>query len=154
MKVLFLKLYARFERVWRYLVAGIGVTAFYSALVTLLIVSQAISSPTVAAVIGSILSAPVSFLVHARVTYPDVQHDRAHVVRFMVITVISFVIVTASMHLVERIGAPFWVGLVIGWILVPIANYLLNTVCVFRPRSVLRVQQGGERPPLGGEECP
>ena len=45
------------------------------------------------------------------------------------------------MRLVDKSDLPFWVGLVIGWVLVPIANYLINTLWVFRPKTFLRVEQ-------------
>jgi putative flippase GtrA len=135
-------LLVRFERPLRYLAAGIGVTAFYSAQVAFFVMSGLISDPTTATIIASLITAPVSFLIHARITYPDVPQNSAHLFRFLFITFASFLIVTISMRLVDKSGLPFWVGLVVGWVLVPIANYLINTFWVFRPKTFLRVGQG------------
>lgn len=131
----------RFERPLRYLAAGIGVTAFYSVQVAFLVMSDLISDPTTATIFASLTTAPVSFLVHARITYPDVPQNSTHLFRFILITFASFLIVTISMRLVDKSDLPFWVGLVIGWVLVPIANYLINTLWVFRPKTFLRVEQ-------------
>lgn len=121
----------------RYLVAGAGVTALYSLIVTCLIISELIKDPTFATVASSIIVAPVSFLAHRKITYPDVSHDPAHWKRFAALTIASFAIVTTSMKIVDLLHGPFWVGLVLGWIVVPLANFAINTIWVFRTRSIL-----------------
>ena len=45
---------------------------------------------------------------------------------------LNFVISTGSMKIVDLCGAPYWVGLIIGFILVPLANYTVSTLWVFK----------------------
>tara|TARA_R110002020_G_C16321741_1_gene774935 strand:+ start:33411 stop:33872 length:462 start_codon:yes stop_codon:yes gene_type:complete len=129
--------FRRFERVLRYLMVGAGVTAIYSLIVAGLIITDTIEDPTLATVIGSIAAAPVSFMAHRFITYSDVSDDPAHWKRFAIITLASFAIVTASMKLVDILHGPFWAGLIVGWIVVPIVNFLINTVWVFRATRLL-----------------
>ena len=146
-------LFLRFERLLRYLLAGLGITVFYSAFVTILVLGGIVDSPTLAAVIASLATAPVSYAIHSRITYPDVRHNRGGVLRFAVITIASFIVVTVSMKIVTEAGLPFWVGLMIGWFVVPVVTYLINTVWVFRAKSLFRVSRSDKHPQLGSDRC-
>ena len=122
----------RFDRVLRYGLVGAGVTLFYTLVTVGLLKGHVVRDPTLATAMASILTLPVSFLAHRRITYADVANHKTQWTRFIVLSGMNFVISTGSMKVVDLCGAPYWVGLIIGFILVPLANYTVSTLWVFK----------------------
>jgi putative flippase GtrA len=129
-----LRLLARFERVIRYVLVGAAMAGLYAGLTTWLFKGGFISDPTLASAIASVISLPVSFLVHRRITYADVIGDREQWRRFAFIAATNFILSTGLMKLIDHFHQPFWIAILLGFILVPCANYAINGLWVFRTR--------------------
>jgi len=141
----------RFERVIRYIAAGAGVTLVYS-LVTIALVSGGIEQdPTVASVLASLITFPVAFMVHKAITYVDVPFDRAQWLRFGIIALCNLVIAAGSMKAVDLVHMPYGIGLAIGWVLIPVFNYTINAVWVFRTATFLSLRP--DEMPAGDEDA-
>lgn len=137
MKDWMIRLYHRFERVVRYIVVGGGVTIFYSFLTVVLVSGRLVDDPTAASALASVISLPLSFLVHRRFTYADAGSDRSLWQRFAIIAASNLAFTVASMKAVDLLHGPYWIGLVAGWVVIPLLNYTINAVWVFRTRSFL-----------------
>jgi putative flippase GtrA len=133
-------MYQRFERVVRYAVVGTGITAVYTGVTAGLIASGAVTSPTMASVIGSLLTLPLSFLVHRRVTYADVEPGGSQFGRFSVLAAANFSLNAGLMTAVHAIGWSYWIALATGWVVVPVVNYGINGLWVFRTKTFLSLE--------------
>ena len=129
-------LFERFERVIRYLLVGGGVTLVYTTLTVALISSGIIPDPTVASACATIVTQPFAFVIHQAITYADVEPEASHWKRFALVAASTFVLTTGTMKLVDSLGWPFWIGLAIGWVVIPVTNYLIGAVWVFRARKL------------------
>jgi putative flippase GtrA len=138
-----LRLATRFERVIRYGFVGAGVTLFYTLLTVGLISGHVISDPTLACAFAFVITQPVSYLSHRLITYADVASDRSQWRRFGTIALAGFAVTTGTMKLDVVLGWPYWIALVIGWFLIPVVNYLINAVWVFRAKSLLALDRTG-----------
>jgi putative flippase GtrA len=135
------RLYRRFERVVRYIVVGGGVTLFYSLLTVALVSGRLVNDPTAASAMASLISLPLSFLVHRRFTYADAGSDRSQWQRFVTIAASNFAFTVASMKAVDLLHWPYWIGLVAGWVVIPMLNYTINALWVFRTRTFLALDR-------------
>jgi putative flippase GtrA len=135
------RLYKRFERVIRYCLVGGVTTLSYTLLTAGFISGHLIADPTLASAIASAIVIPLSFLIHRRITYADVTPERAQWKRYLFIAVSNFVIATGSMKLVSLAGWPYWIALVIGWVVIPIVNYTVNAVWVFQAKRLLSLDR-------------
>lgn len=131
----------RFERVLRYLAVGGAVTLFYTLLVAALVTGRIVSDAVSASVAASVVTLPISFLVHRRVTYADTAPAVGQWARFLVIAASNFAINVGLMKGAEIWRWPYWTALVLGWVVVPAVNYVINAVWVFRTKSLLSMQQ-------------
>jgi putative flippase GtrA len=134
-----LALYRRFERVIRYIVVGVGVTAVYTA-VTAGLIGFAFDR-VLSAAIGSLVTIPLSFFVHRRITYADAGADGSQFGRFVITALSSLAINVGLMAASEMLGWSHWIALATGWFLVPIANYTINALWVFRTKTFLRLPE-------------
>ncbi len=137
------RLARRIERVIRFLVVGSFVVTFFTLSTLALIWWVFPHDPTLAAAVASILTTPVSFLVHRHITYVDVAAHSSQWQRFAVLAVANFVLSTGAMKLVDSAGATYWIGLALVWVLSPIMNYLISALWVFRARTLLRLDRDG-----------
>ena len=137
MKAALLSLFRRCERVIRYILVGGGVTLFYSLVTVGLVSGHVCNDPTLASAIAQLVTFPLSFLAHRTFTYADVAPDAAQWQRFAVIAASNFVITTSVMKSVDLLGWPYWIALIVGWVLIPFVNYTINAIWVFRARSFL-----------------
>jgi putative flippase GtrA len=133
----------RYERVLRYIVAGGGVTLLYTLTIVSLMSGYVVADPTLASAIASVLTFPVSFLVHRSITYADVVPDAAQWRRFALIAASNFIVATSTMKIVDLWGWPYWVALVTGWILIPLINYAINAIWVFRAKKFFALDVDG-----------
>jgi putative flippase GtrA len=130
-------LYRRFERVIRYVVVGGAVTAFYTALTAGLYLSRLVGDPAIASAIACLTTLPISFFAHKSITYADVEHEPFQWRRFTVLGISSFIFSTGSVKAVDLMHGPLWIGLAVGFVLVPLANYTINAIWVFRTKRFL-----------------
>lgn len=132
----------RFERVLRYVAVGGAVTLFYTLLVAVLVTGRVVGDPVAASVLASLVTLPISFLVHRRFTYADTAPAAGQWERFLVIAASNFAINVGLMKGAEMWRWPYWTALVLGWMVVPAVNYVINAVWVFRTKSLLSMQRG------------
>lgn len=133
--------FIRFERLIRYCLVGAGLALFYSLLTAALYETRIISDPTLAGGVAFIATQPLAFLAHSRITYPDVTSGPSHGIRFGVAALAGFFVAICSIKLVTFAHWPYWAGLVIGWFLVPMVNYLVNAAWVFRARTFFALRK-------------
>jgi putative flippase GtrA len=126
----------RNSRLLRYLVVGSTVTGAYSIL-ALLLRSLRLDA-LVASGLAFLMIQPIAFLAHRRFTYPDARRHGWSRFAFLVCT--GFLLTLAIMRMTIDAGLPFWAGLVVGWIVIPAANYLVSALWVFRTRSLLQIR--------------
>jgi putative flippase GtrA len=137
-------IFRRFERLIRFGLVGITVSILYSALTIVLIGTHWASSAVMASAMAFLATLPISFFAHSRVTYSDVERKEAHWKRFGLIALSSFIIATGAMQIAENLHWPYWTGLLAGWVLIPVTNYWINTVWVFRSKKMLSLDRAGE----------
>ena len=125
----------RFERVIRYVIVGGGVTLFYTFLTVGLLSGHVVDDPTFASAIASLVTLPISFLVHRAITYADVASERAQWTRFAIIAVSNFALNIGLMKAIDLLHWPYWIALIIGWVLIPLVNYTINALWVFRAKT-------------------
>ena len=131
----------RFDRVLRYIFAGSVVTLAYSGIVSVLQISHTIDDRVLASVCASAVTIPASFIIHRATTYRDTRLVAAQWPRFVLIGIANLFINAGLMKISEPLHWPFWIALVIGWVVIPIANYLLNALWVFRPKRLWAVDR-------------
>lgn len=130
--------FKRYERLVRYVIVGGGAAVLYGGLVYLFVEYRFLNDAVKASALASIISQPVAYIAHRSVTYRDVTSVSGAPLRYAIIVVSTFSISTGSMFLVTRGGWPYWFAIVIGWFVVPAANFLIGSLWVFRARSLLR----------------
>lgn len=129
----------RFERVIRYVLVGGGVTAFYTTMAVCIFKGGLVGDATVASTIAYVATQPVAFLIHKRLTFPDATHAGSQWPRYCVMALAGLAITAGSMKAISVLGLSFWLGLLIGWVCIPIANFFISAVWVFRPREILSI---------------
>ena len=129
----------RFDRVIRYLRVGGGVTAFYTALAVCIHDSRLVPDATVASTIAYLVTQPIAYLIHKRLTFPDAAHPGSHWPRYGVMALAGLAITAGSMKAISILGLPFWVGLLVGWVCIPIANFFISAIWVFRTQELLSI---------------
>jgi putative flippase GtrA len=131
----------RYERIWRYILVGGGVTLAYSLITAGFISSGLITGPTLASAAATIVTQPFAFLAHRTVTYRDVPHDHSHWKRFAFAAASSFLLNIGIMRTATALGFPFWIGLAVGWVVIPVVNYLAGAIWVFRTKHLLSISR-------------
>lgn len=132
-----ISLHGRFERLLRYGLVGAGVAAFYSLLLVILVEGRLIRDPTAASAAAFTLTQPLAFFAHRHITYPDAGASRTQWRRFAVLAACGFAATLVTMKTVDLLGWPFWIGLMIGWGLIPFVNFMISSIWVFRIRTLL-----------------
>jgi putative flippase GtrA len=130
------------NRALRYILVGGSLTLAYTAATALLIQTGLCANRTLASALVSVGLIPFSYLAHRRWTYPDSSAATSgvrEVVRFLQVYVFTLLANVGLMALSGELGLPYWVALVTGWVLIPVMNFILNGVLVFRPASLLKV---------------
>jgi len=134
-------LYYRFERLGRFGAVGVAVALLNTALTVGFLQDHLISDPAIAISIATLLTMPVSFLIHRRVTYADAPRCPRQWPRFVLLSLSSLACGAAAMKTAEAMHASYWVGLAFAWFAIPAANYLINAFYVFRVRTLLRLER-------------
>jgi putative flippase GtrA len=131
-------------RVIRYGVVGIAISALYSLSVVLLVDQIHMANATAASVLAFAAVLPLAYAAHRRVTFSDAAHDPLAPLRFAASTAASFLVATGGMYAVTEIFAhSYLLGIALNWVLIPIMNFLIYLVWVFR---VGPIRPGGALP--------
>ena len=89
--------------------------------------------PTIASVIAFIVTLPIGYLAHKRITFSDSSHDAFQPVRFAVATAASFVLAVGGMYWITEIaGRNYIFGIAWIWFIIPTMNFVLYLLWVFR----------------------
>lgn len=139
--------YRRFERMIRYVAVGAAMAAFYSVVTVALIAGGVVSNPTLASLIGSLGTAPLSFFAHRQATFSDAKRDGTQFVRFLVTAITSSSMNVGLMAASQSLEWPCWVPLALGWICVPAFNYSINAIWVFRTSVSFEIKRGQSKSP-------
>ena len=134
-------LYNRFERLFRYGAVGVAVSIVNTLLTVMFYKTGLIGSPVAAISVSTVITMPVSFLWHRRVTYTDAVRDDRQWVRFFLLSMSSLAFGAASMKLAVFMVWPYWAGLLVAWFVIPTANFLVNALYVFRVSDLFVVKE-------------
>lgn len=101
--------------------------------VTALMVTQFGMAPVPASLIGYCVSVPASFLGHRQATFRSQGRWTHEALRFVVTQAVNMAVTAGSMHAAVTLAAlPYWWGMIAAVILVPIANFVMMNLWVFR----------------------
>ena len=121
------------RRVGRYGCVGVAVSVFYSLIVIAFVRGLHPITPTEASVIACVLTLPVSYLAHGRVTFADLPSDKFQPLRFGVSTAMSFVVAVGGMYWITEIaGWSYLLGIAWNWLIIPAMNFATYLFWVFR----------------------
>ena len=122
------------RRVGRYGCVGVAVSVFYSLIVIAFVRGLHPITPTEASVIACVLTLPVSYLAHGRVTFSDRPSDKFQPVRFGFSTAMSCAVAVGGMYWITEIaGRSYLLGIAWNFVIIPAANFLIYLLWVFRP---------------------
>src|SRR4051812_41662514 len=117
----------------RYGCVGVAVSLLYSLAVVGCMWALNPISPTVASVIAFLVTLPVSYLSHRRVSFPDRPYDSFQPLRFVFSTAVAFIVAVGGMYWITEIaGRSYLLGIVWTWLIVPAMNFLAYMFWVFR----------------------
>ena len=130
------------NRALRYILVGGSLTLTYTAATALLIQTGLCGNRTLASALASVGIIPLSYWAHRTWTYPDAGSavfDWRAVLRFLQVYMFTILANVGLMALSGELGLPYWVALVTGWVVIPVMNFILNGVLVFKSASLLTV---------------
>jgi putative flippase GtrA len=119
----------------RFGIVGVLSGAIY-AVVTALLISELHAGPVVASVVGYCVSVPASFLGHRRFSFRSQGRWTVEAQRFVLTQALNIAVTAGSMY-----AATAWLGAHYGWgmfaavIFVPIANFVVMNLWVFRDQE-------------------
>jgi len=123
------------KRLATYVVVGGGVSALYAALVAAF-VELAHLSPIVASLASFVLATPVSYLAHASLTFGDRPQTKQTPTRFFAVTASAFTCAVLAMYMIHDVlKMHYGIGILVIWVLIPIANYAIHRAWTFRERD-------------------
>ncbi len=106
------------------------------ALVTALLVSGFGADPIPASIAGYCASVPASFLGHRQFSFRSNGHWTGEAVRFVCAQALNIAVTAGSMHLAVGVfGVPYYWGMVVAVVLVPLANFAFMNLWVFRQQA-------------------
>jgi len=132
------------NRALRYILVGGSLTLAYTLATALLIQTGVCGTPTLASAVASLGLIPFSYGAHRTWTYPDSRAAASRgseVLRFLQVYAFTFMANVGLMALSGALGLPYWVALVTGWVVIPVMNFILNGVLVFKPASLMTVEE-------------
>jgi putative flippase GtrA len=136
----FAEKFRRFDRLIIYIVVG-GAIAVIQMALTIVLARTMFADASIASIAASAITIPLAFYLHKRTTYADVAAERLQGARFVVTAASSVVTAAGAIKLVAILGGPLWFGVVLGSALVPIGNYIVNTLWVFRAKGFFSLRQ-------------
>ena len=128
------------RRVARYGGVGLGVSLFYSLAVIACVDYWPRIGPTLASVIAFIIALPIAYFAHRNISFFDSQRDAFQPLRFAVTTAASFVLAVGGMYWITEIaGRNFLLGIAWNWLVIPVVNFIVYIVWVFRATPTARL---------------
>lgn len=127
------------RRIVRYGCVGFGIALFYSLVVIICVRVVPSLSPTMASIAAFVMTLPLSYLAHGRVSFADRPFDSFQPMRFAVSNAMSFTVAVGGMYgITELAGQSYLVGIAWNWIIIPAMNFLTYMFWVFRIRRNIR----------------
>lgn len=133
----------RYERVIRFLIAGGLATFVYSALTIALVQSRTLRDPATASALSSFVAIPISFVAQRLITFRDVDYEPRQWTRYIVLAASNLVVNVGLIRLGQTAAIPYPVMIAAGWVVVPGVNFLVNTLWVFRARTITGMSREG-----------
>jgi len=122
-----------FRRLVRYGCVGIAASLFYSLCVIACVWILPSLSPTFSSIIAFIISVPMVYLGHAKLSFWDRPFDKFQPVRFAFSTTSSFIVAIGGMYWITEIaGHSYLLGIAWNWLTIPAMNFLTYMFWVFR----------------------
>ena len=123
---------ASLRRVVVYGCVGAAVSLIYSLFVIVCIEMLRPMSPTVGSAVAFVISMPVAYLMHAKISFSDRSHDKFQPMRFVLSTTASFMVSIGGMYWITEIaGRGYLFGVAWNWLMIPGLNFFTNSVWVF-----------------------
>lgn len=135
----------RFDRVITYGFVGSVLALLQLALTAVFAKGHVVADPAIASLMASAVTIPISFWAHKRTTYADVARERLQATRFVATACTSVAIAAGTIKLVTILGGPFWFAIILGSALVPVGNYAVNALWVFRTKSFFSIKRDTSR---------
>jgi putative flippase GtrA len=121
------------RRAMRYGCVGFAISLLYSLAVIACVRLLQPISPTAASVIAFLITLPISYLAHGRISFSDRPYDTFQPLRFAVSTATSFVVAVGGMYWITDIaGGSYLLGIAWNWLIIPAVNFLAYMFWVFR----------------------
>jgi putative flippase GtrA len=121
------------RRVFRYGCVGLAISLLYSLAVIACVQVFHQISPTVASVVSFIITLPMAYSAHSRVSFPDRSHDTFQPLRFALSAITSLVVAVGGMYCITEIaGRSYLLGIAWNWLIIPAMNFLTYMFWVFR----------------------
>ena len=116
--------------------AGIGgVSSLVYVVVVALFVEFLSLEPVSASILGYVISIPVGFLGHRRVTFRSDGHFSAELTRFIFLHCVNIAVSVTGMYgVVDWYGASYWFGSLFAVVFVPISSFIIMNQWVFRSK--------------------
>jgi putative flippase GtrA len=124
---------APLRRVMRYGCVGLAISLLYSFAVIACMRMLHPISPTAASVVAFLITLPISYLAHGRVSFSDRSYDTFQPLRFALSTTTAFIIAVGGMYWITEIaGRSYLLGIAWNWLIIPTMNFLSYMFWVFR----------------------
>lgn len=123
---------------------GVLSGTIYAGVTTALVAGLGMD-PVWASLIGYCVSVPASFLGHRQVSFRSQGHWTHEAVRFVVTQGVNMAVTAGAMHAAVAWGhLPYWWGMIGAVVLVPVANFVMMNMWVFRdqPERVAAATNG------------
>lgn len=124
---------ALLRRVVRYGCVGIAVSLFYSVAVIACVWLLRPIDATIASIVAFVITVPVAYLAHSKLSFSDRPYDRVQPLRFAVSTTASFIVAIGGMYWITEIaGRSYLLGIAWNWMIIPAMNFVTYMIWVFR----------------------
>ena len=112
---------------------GIGVSLFYSAaLISFMWLLHPISA-TISSILAFIVTLPLAYLSHAKISFYDRAFDPFQPLRFALTTAASFIVSTGGMYWITEVAnCSYLLGIAWTWLTIPAMNLSIYMLWVFR----------------------
>jgi putative flippase GtrA len=120
-------------RVLRYGGVGLTISVIYSLAVVGFMQASRPISPTMASVAAFLVTLPMSYMAHSRVSFADRPFDTFQPLRFAATTTASFVVAVGGMFCITDLaGRTYLLGIAWNWMIIPAMNFAIYMCWVFR----------------------
>jgi putative flippase GtrA len=121
----------------RYACSGVAISAGYTATVVLLVELCGWRMPALASAVSFLIWTPVSYLVHRNFTFRFAGDQTAASIKFALAFFVRLAASAYTVHLAtETFGSSYLVGVLTNWFVLPLINYAVMDLWVFRSKAV------------------